>query len=77
MQDVYHGCDGFRLSFYHRIRVFVYQGLRLSFFISIYSTMPLESILILLLATVLSLNANYVPARTEPLLILFSYVYTE
>lgn len=51
MQDVYHGCDGFRLSFYHRIRVFVYHGLRLSFFISIYSTMPLESSLILLLAT--------------------------
>ena len=51
MQDVYHGCDGSRLSFYHRIRVFVYHGLRLSFFISIYSTMPLESSLILLLAT--------------------------
>lgn len=65
MQDVYHGCDGSRLSFYHRITVFVYHGLRLSFFISIYSTMPLESSLILLLATaILSLNANYVPART-------------
>lgn len=56
MQDVYHGCDGFCLSFYHRIRVFVYHGLRLSFVITVYSTVPLESILILLLVTEVRLS---------------------
>lgn len=56
MQDVYHGCDGFCLSFYHRIRVFVYQGLCLSIVISVYSTVPLESILILLLVTEVRLS---------------------